>query len=76
MNTESNDETARVIGAVKRTIKRLLSEGKDILAGNFIAHNGQVILTISNHSESEYSVTYACYDCMWNFLTLKSEVKP
>ena len=61
-----------VIDAVVKTMRRLVSEGKNILGGYFSAHTGEVILSISNHSEEEYSVSYACYGSMWNFIIPKN----
>ena len=67
-------ETQKIKNAVVKTLKRLKSEGKNILGGYFQYDNGNVLLTVSNHNESEYCVCYAYYSQMWNFIVKKEEI--
>ena len=67
-------ETQKITDAVVKTLKRLKSEGKNILGGYFQFNNGNVLLTVSNHNETEYSVCYAYYYRMWNFIVKKEEL--
>lgn len=68
-------EEAKVKEGVIKALKRLKSEGKNLLGGYFSSCNGNVILTVSNHSSDIYSVSYCCYSVMFNYLINKTEIE-
>ena len=64
---------AEIRAAVVKAMNRLQDEGKR-LSGSFVAHNGNVILSICYYSEDEYSVTYTFYSNMWTWIIPKNEL--
>lgn len=67
-------ETQKIKDAVIKTVKRLKSEGKNIMAGYFQFDNGNVLLTISNYNEKEYCICYCYYAQLWNFIVKKEDI--
>ena len=65
-------ENSKIKEAVIKQLKALKSEGKNLLAGSFIARNGDVTLDVTTHSDREYHICYCACGVMYNWIVDKS----
>ncbi len=72
MSNEIKD--SEVIAAVTDKLKRMHAEGKDICGGFFTAQNGNVQLSCTSISDTQYSVLYCVGDHGWPFTVDKSKI--
>lgn len=67
-------EEHRLKTAIISKLKDLKTSGKNILAGTFIANNGDVTLDVTNYGAAQYHICYCCSGRMWNWIIDKTEI--
>lgn len=72
MAEDVND--AETIRAVTEKMAKMHREGINICGGYFTAHNGNVQLSCSHHSDTQYSVLYCVGDRGWPFVVDKETI--
>lgn len=56
-------------------IRNLRKRGYDVFGGTFTGCDGQVQLDLTILNKLEYQITYCCYERMWIFKILKTEIE-